>query len=348
MKTLLLFICVLLCSVASVNSKVFSESDISTVCGRDCDFIDLNRAIAGTKTGGTIYIKSEELKVCGYINKSLRIIGEIKDGVRPHLKGVSCHGKGALIIEADNVEISNLEISDINVSDNNGACIRIGKKAKKIIIKNLYCHDSQNGILASFGNGNLHVSSSIFERCGFAGRAHGSYIQMSGDVSFKGVKFLSTKGEGHSLKVSAKNILIENSTIAALNGHNSRGIDLFGGGVLVVRNSIIQQGGNSDNTDMIGLAMEPNRRQKGVHSVLLENNWLIFDNEKHLLFFSKGKLFNGNKLGDVVVRNNKIVGMAGVNIEGVTFEGNEVFSAREDAGLVEYDGSLDSFPLILK
>jgi len=329
----------------------FSLNGNSTVCQLGCDFSDLNIAIDATRSGGTVYIKAETLHTCGVINKPIKILGELKGGAMPHLNGTSCVGKGALVIEANNVEISNLEISNINVSDKNGACIRAGKGARNLNIKNIFCHDSQNGILASFGPGNLNVSNSVFERCGYGGQAHGSYIQVNGNIYFKNVKFLSSKGSGHSLKISAKNILIENSVIAALNGHNSRAIDLFGGGVLVVRNSVLQQGPYSENTDMIGVAMEKSRVRKGKHSIVLENNWFIFDNQKKHYFKwlvdNRGKLFRGDKLGEISVINNKIVGMADVNMKDIIFTGNEVFESRQDAGLIDYNGTINSLPITL-
>ena len=335
----------LVCLSCAHSKAVIESMNFSTVCHSGCDFVELPEAIQATRPRGTIFIKAEEFNTCGLIDKPLKIIGESIQGRRPHLKSVSCSGKGALMIAADDVEISNLEISDINVQDKNGACIRVLKQANRVRLRNIYCHDSQNGILARFGEGLLAVEDSVFERCGFGARAHGSYINTLGDVVLKNVDFLSSKGQGHSLKVSARSVLIEDSMIAALDGHNSRGVDLFGGGKLIIRNSIIQQGPNSENTDMIALAMEPSRQQKGEHSVLLENNWIIFDNKKRLLFFNKGKLFNGRKLGSIIVRNNKIIGMSKVNVDGVDFEGNEVYSTRADAGLVAYDGTLNSIPI---
>jgi len=347
----------ILCFLLLLSGHVWAEkvhdiNDVSTVCLYGCDFTELNAAIDATRPGGTVFIKAEVLNTCGLITKPLKIIGEIKGLRRPHLKSKICNGKGALIIEAPDVEIYNLEISDINVPDHNGACIRIGPAGKNVLLKNIYCHDSQNGILANFNNdGKLSVFDSIFERCGFAGRSHGAYIQTDGNVYFYNVKFLSTKGVGHSLKISAKRVLIDGSIIAALNGLNSRAIDNFGGGELVVRNSILQQGPKSDNRDMIGLAFEKGRLQKGKHSVVIENNWIIFDQHTELLgllTFNRGNLFGGYKIGDINVRNNKIVAMSKINMEGVLLKGNEFFKNRKDAGLLQFDGGLDSFPVLFQ
>jgi len=334
-------------------NTIFAEEGnaFSTVCRVGCDFSELQPAIKATRPGGTVFIKAEDIKACGLINKSITILGEIDGTRRPHLKSINCRGKGALIIEAEDVEISNLEISGNNVRDMNGACIRVGPGSKNVALKNIYCHDSQNGILARvIKDGEFLVLDSVFERCGYKGRSHGAYIQTEGDIVFKNTQFLSTKGGGHSLKLSAKSILIEGSVIAALNGFNSRAIDLYGGGVLVIRNSIIQQGPKSDNRDMIGLALEKNRLQKGKHSVLLENNWIIFDQHTDLLYlmsFNRGNLFGGYKLGKIIVRDNILVAMSSINMKNVVFEGNQVFNNRKEAGLVDFDGTLASLPATL-
>lgn len=166
--TLLLFY--FTCLDYAYSRNLHNINDFSTVCHFGCDYRDLQNAIYATRPGGTVYIKSETIHTCGLINKPLKIIGELIGGQPPSLKSTSCRGKGALIIEANDVQISNLEISDINVWDDNGACIRVGPAAKHVVLKNIYCHDSQNGILAGFYNaGKLSVVDSIFERCGAGG-----------------------------------------------------------------------------------------------------------------------------------------------------------------------------------
>ncbi|NOQ63646.1 MAG: hypothetical protein GQ582_03960 [Methyloprofundus sp.] len=311
-----------------------------TVCAEDCEYYRLQEALKAVKTNGTIYLKPGVYADCGIIRRSVNIIGK-----GAHLKGRVCGGKGALVIGAPNVTIDGLEISNITVGSKNGACIRIEANAKNVKIKDVYCHDSENGILAKMNKAKLGIVSSTFERCGAGGRSHGSYIDIrEGEVIFKNVNFLSSKGQGHSLKVSAPHILIEDSTFAALKGYNSRGIDAFGGGQLIIRNSILEQGPNSDNTDMLGYALEKNRLRAGAHSVLLENNWIIFDNPKGLNGNGNGVLFRANKLGKIILKGNKFVGMNKVNVKADMLQGNQHYKLRSEAGLAPFNGQKNSLP----
>ena len=192
------------------------------------------------------------------------------------------------------------------------------------------------------------IENSVFVSNGANnGQSHGLYLDSLGEIVLKNIKVISTKEGGHTLKISAPKMLIENSVLLALNEYNSRTIDNFGGGELVVRNSVLQQGPNSDNLDMIGVALEKNRTLKSSHKVFLENNWIIFDNQKNILIkeLNVGKLFDANKLGPYILKKNRIVGMATVNQNNVVMQDNMLFENRAEAGLPEYDGSLKSFPI---
>lgn len=326
--------------------------DLLWVCNKGCDYTDLNEAIKHINKNGTIYIAQEKLATCAIVNKPVFIIGELVAGnKRPHLTGKVCQGKGVLVVQSDAVIIENLEISDVNIPARNGACIRIDPTAGDVLIKNIYCHDSQNGILAKLKKTTLIIENSIFERNGFDnGQSHGLYLDSKGEITLSKVKILSTKGAGQSLKITAPIMYIFDSAILALEGKNSRAIDNFGGGVLIIKNSVLQQGPYSENTDMLGIALEQKRLLPGPHSVTLENNWLIFDNSqasKFTLFGDNniGKMFRANKKGPYLLKENKIVGMQSINLEGVEMQNNWIFNSRKEAGLPVYNGSLSSFPV---
>jgi hypothetical protein len=76
------------------------------------------------------------------------------------------------------------------------------------------------------------------------------------------------------------------------------------------------------------------------HSVLLEDNWIIFDNPNR----DSKILFRGQALGPILVRNNVFLGMTGLGIAAAKEEGNQWFDTREQAGLAKFDGSLGSLP----
>jgi hypothetical protein len=255
----------------------------------------------------------------------------------------ACEGKGSIVVKASGVIIDGLEISSVSVPSKNGACIRIDPESVDVTIKDVYCHDSEDGILGGAPRGNVIVEDSVFERNGAnGGQAHGIYINGGNTFVLRRSQIISTKEFGHTLKSGAKRTVIEDSVLAALDGQNSRAIDAYGGGVLQVRRSVVEQGKNSDNDEAIGIALEPKRINHRPHSTLLENNWIIFDD--------LGKccrvLFMVRQLGPITVRGNKIVGMTEIAGPGVrvTAENNRHYRSRQEGGLPGGDVSLSSLP----
>lgn len=320
------------------------NSGPATVCREGCPFNDLQKALKATKPGGTITIAPGLYGFCGVIKKSLTITGlKGPNGKRAHFAGGICWGKGPIVATAPNIVIQGLEISNVSVGDKNGACIRIDRGASNLLIKDIYCHDSQNGVLGGPKSGQLIIEDSVFERNGFNnGRAHGIYINHGDLLIVRRVHVLSSKEGGHSLKSGARHTIVEDSILAALEGRNSRAIDLYGGGVLEVRRSVIQQGANTDNHEAFGIALEPRRINPEPHSTLIENSWIIFDDLKRCCRW----LIRGKKFGPVVVRNNRIVGMTDLRLAGMKMAENKLFRDRTDAGLHPFDGTVKSLPTV--
>jgi hypothetical protein len=190
-------------------------------------------------------------------------------------------------------------------------------------------------------DGRLTIEDSIFENNGFGdGQAHGIYLTRGNEAVIRRSRILSSKDAGHSIKAGAQKLIVEDSVIAALNGHNSRALDAFAGGDITLRRNVIQQGPESDNSDMIGLALEPARLLPSGHSVLLEDNWVVFDDDKR----GHKVLFRGKMLGPIVIRNNVLVSLNGMGMDGVKEEGNHWAETRSQAGLPQYDGTLGTLP----
>ena len=312
-----------------------------SVCYQGCDFQDLQQAVNATPPGGVVMVAAQINGTCAIIDKPLRLVGlRGKDGSRTHLVGGVCIGKGPLVINGPNISIEGIEISGIQVGDGNGACIRLDPGSRDITIKNVYCHDSQDGLLGGF-TGRLTIEDSVFEANGFGnGQAHGIYLTHGNELLISRSKILSTVNAGHSLKSGVQKVIVEDSIIAALNSHNSRALDAFAGGDITLRRNVIQQGPDSDNSEVIGLALEPARLLPYGHSLLLEDNWIIYDDDRR-----GGKiLFRGKKLGPIVVRNNLMVGLNGMGMDGIKQEGNRWAENRKQVGLPPYDGTLASLP----
>lgn len=329
-------------SEAEPSPPISKSNNNVSVCYQGCDFQDLQQAVNAAPVGGLVTVAAEINGTCAVINKPLRLLGLAgKDGTRAHLVGGVCIGKAPLVIAGPNISIEGFEISDIQVGDGNGACIRLDPGSRDISIKNLYCHDSQDGILGGLA-GRLTIEDSKLEANGFGdGSAHGIYLTHGNEALIRRSKILSTKNAGHSLKSGVQKLIVEDSTIAALNGHNSRALDAYAGGDITLRRNVIQQGPNSDNSEVIGLALEPSRLLPNGHSVLLEDNWILYDDDKR-----GGKiLFRGKKLGPIVVRNNLMVGLNGIGMDGVKDTGNRWAETRKQVGLPPYDGTLECLPI---
>ena len=265
-----------------------------------------------------------------------------------HLRGHAAEGKAALVVKAKGVLIEGIECSGIAVRDNNGACIRI--EGDDLTVRNVHFHDNQQGILSGPGGGALLVEHSLFERNGFGGQAHGVYIGKTIETFvFRNNRILATTGAGHGLKSRARRTIIENNVIAGLDGHDSRAIDLPDGGEVVIRNNVLQKGPNSENAQMIGLALEG--ALHAVNETLIEGNLLLFDTVPTGMVQSLGQVLGlmpargtvvlSKSPGRVVLRNNMIVG-AGEIGQGVIEEGNQIYQNRQEAGLPPYPAVPDA------
>ena len=248
-------------------------------------------------------------------------------------------GKAPLVVKSEGVTIEGLEISGVSVPSRNGSCIRFDPGAENIVLRDIYCHQSEDGLLGQV-KGSLLIENSRFERNGFNnGQAHGMYVW--GDrLIIRNSQILATRHGGHSLKAKARSMLIEDSILAALGARNSRGIDAFGGGELILKRNVIQQGPNSDNNEIIGVAHEARRLFPNGHSVKIENNWFIFDDPNR----NNRRVIAGRKLGPWVIRNNVFVGLTE---HGGKFDedvDNIWFPDRASASLPPWDSTLNSLP----
>lgn len=304
-----------------------------------CKYYQLADAVKAAKPGDTIVLSPGIYDQGAKVDvANLTIMGE----PGAHIKGGAVGGKAALVVTAPDVVIDGLECSHIEVRDRNGACIRV--EGDDLTVRNVYFHDSQNGILSGPGGGTLLIEDSIFKRNGYGGRAHGVYIGKHVETFvFRNSQILETKGAGHGFKSRAKETIIENSIIASLDGHDSRAIDIAKGGQVIIRGNIFEKGPNSENWQMIGLALEGKPHE--VNSTLIEDNIFIFDLDpsqwmnvlKDLAGIKpvKGMVVFTKSPADVVLRNNVIVGAKKIG-DGVIEKDNQIFPSRWAADMPAY------------
>lgn len=318
-----------------------NDPKVLSVCSQGCDFSDLQKAVDAAPAGGEVDVAAEINGTCAVVRKPLRLVGKRgENGRRAHLAGGVCMGKAALVTAAPNIIIEGFEISGISVGDGNGACIRLDQGTSNLTIRGIYCHDSQDGVLGA-SEGRLLIEDSVFIGNGFGeGRAHSLYFNGGEEVLIRRCRILAAQNAGHLLKSGVRKLTVEDSILAALNGRNSRVLDAFAGGEIVLLRNVFQQGPQSDNSDMIGLALESERLLPDGHALRMEGNWLIFDKS------SRGVLIRGRKLGPISVKNNSFVGLDKLGLDGIEDVGNRWFATRKEAGLPAFDGTPASLPAL--
>jgi len=329
----------------SIGSEIAREPRLLRVCpsgawAPECEYKSLQDALGLARSGDSVVLASglyEEGAVITTPNVVLR--GE----PGAHLRGHAVEGKAALVVKADNVVIEGIECSGIAVRDGNGACVR--NEGRDLKILNVHFHDNEQGILGgSPSRGVLLVEDSLFERNGFGGQAHGVYVNREIETFiFRRNRVLATKGSGHGVKSRAQRTILEDSIIAGLDGEDSRAIDISNGGEVVIRGNVLEKGPNSENGQMIGLALEGSLHE--VNNTLIEDNLIVFDTLPHGLIQDlaravgllppRGILIVSGSPGSVLLRNNVIVGARKIG-EEVIDRDNRFYSDRREADLPPY------------
>ncbi|MEM9880083.1 MAG: right-handed parallel beta-helix repeat-containing protein [Pseudomonadota bacterium] len=314
-----------------------------------CPFSKLRPAFAAAKPGATLRIAPGLYNDCVDLDdKPIALLGlKGPDGSRPVFTR-ACSGKAAFVTRARQVVLQGLTITGIRVADRNGACVRLDPTdaPKQVALIDIVCSDSENGVLGSVGpqegGGSLLIRRSQFLRNGGNnGYAHGLYIVSGGEVVLDDTVIASTKGGGHGLKVGAQRLFLRHSVIAGLDGPSSRAIDFFGGGLLVIRGSVVQMGPKADNDDMIALGKERWRRNvEAVQGTYLEGSTFLYDDPQR----GRRLVLVGQKRGPVIWRNLRLVGLTGSTLEVDEEINVSRYASRSAAGLPPYDGTLASLP----
>ena len=262
-------------------------------------FSSLADAVSSIKDGSRIYLEKGIYTQGAFIKRNnISIIGE--DGVV--FDGAVADSKAALVLTGKNVVVESIECVNIVVADKNGACIRFA--GENLTVRNIYVHDSQSGLMTSTVPGKVVVEYSRFERLGNRnGYAHALYVKAD-EVVFRYSSITHTKRQGSGIKSRSKRLIVENSLLASLDGEDSRLIDMANYGELIVRNSILQQGNNSSNSQLIAYGLEKKvPKTFALNRIEFANNLIFFDRTEANVFISyqladefisKGNMFIGD------------------------------------------------------
>ena len=229
--------------------------------------------------------------------------------------------KGIFVIRGQRNILKNIECHGISVRDGNGACVRF--EGKDLRLEHVYFHNSQTGLLeTSTDGGTVTVSDSRFSQLGFGGQAHGIYIN-SADLIFERSLMLASKDTGHGIKSRGAITKIQQSILATLGSNDSRLVDISNGGFLQITDSILQEGPNSENFQLIGIGLE--QLKHSASRVVLERNLVIVDREN-----SAQLLKTVNNTVKTEIRSNVFIGPLLSDAPD-----NIRFDDREDAGIVQ-------------
>jgi hypothetical protein len=318
-RSLLLFL-VVTCFI----SKVAFANEISV---DGVMFKSLSAAKHAIRKGSRIYLFSGVFEQGIYLDKdNLEIIGE--EGVV--FDNATVDEKAALVLTGNNILVENIECRNIQVNDKNGACIRF--EGANLTVRNLYAHDSQSGVMTSNNAGIVKIEYSTFERLGgkaaVEGYAHALYIKAD-ELFFYQSKILSTKGECSGIKSRSKKVVIDSSLLASMDAIDSRLVDMANYGELIIKNSVLQQGSHTSNSQLLAYGLEKNITPEfDVNRVELVNNILLFDNKK------SNVLISYRLLDEMVNRNNVFIGYFNLYLQFI--KNNMWYTSRKRARILPY------------
>ena len=314
--------------VAAREIKKTSGHDrIQVLCTRQttaslCTHYSLAAAFDELPQGGLLLIRAGTYQQAAiHSTPGIHIIAE----PGAHLIGASVAGKGALVSDAD-LTVEGLQCSEVRVASGNGACVRHQRGDMTLI--GVHFHHSQMGLLTGRTGGRIRITDSYFHDSGSDGRGnlgHNVYVN-SGELEFIRSWSVAARNGGHELKSRASKTVIHQSILASANADDSRLIDIPFGGDLTVTDSVLLEGPNSENWELIGYGLElpAPARQHTKNRVRIEGNTIFFDRPQ------QAKLLHQRTASSVRIHANTLIG------SDRQWPNNRHFSNRSEAGLAPY------------
>ncbi len=192
--------------------------------------------------------------MCAWSTNHLTIVGVHG---RAHLEaaGQSSEGKAIWVIAGNDTTIDNIEFSGARVPDQNGAGIR--QEGANLLLEHCYFHDNQEGILAADNpTSSIVIDSSVFARNGAGdGYSHNIYINHVRSFTLR-YSYSTDARVGHLVKSRALRNYILYDRLTGEHGTDSYELDLPNGGLSYVIGSVIEQGSNTQNPNMLAYGEE--------------------------------------------------------------------------------------------
>lgn len=226
--------------------------------------------------GDTVDIDAGTYSDCATWNKNDLLLRGV--GGMAHIRDVVCSGKGIWNFNGNNITVEYIDFSGATNPDSNGAGIR--GQGGSFTVRHCYFHDNENGILCNdpvAGTSDVLVEYSEFSNNGKGdGYSHNMYI---GTMKSFTLRYCYTHHAkiGHEIKSRAQNnYILYNRISDESTGTASRNIDLPNGGLAIIIGNSIEQGPQSDNSNMIGYGLE-GLSNPAPQNIYLSNNTIVND-----------------------------------------------------------------------
>lgn len=229
--------------------------------------------------------------------------------------------KAMFLIKGNRATLKNLQCRNIKVSDGNGSCVRL--EGQGLTLDHIYFYASQSGVLETSGQGGtVYVNNSRFEQLGHGGQAHGIYLN-SANLHFHRSLMIAAKDGGHGIKSRGGQTIISESILASLGSDDSRLVDISNGGELSIEDSILQEGAQSQNFQLIGFGLEGLKYLN--NKVQLQRNLILSDRA------GQSQLIKvANDSVSVIAKENLLIGDILQN-----YPDNRLIADREQAGIAK-------------
>ncbi len=309
-------------------SDIAFPSDFSPgalrVCASGCPYKLPSEALAAANSGDVIEIEKGSYMDCLIITKDQITVRGVNGYAHLHTK--ICSQKGGVVTIGQNTVLENLELSGFDSSDFSTASIRHDAKGFNLTIRNLFFHDSQNGILLSSANDHIAILDSRFERVG-ARRTDGEIsvpiyaAGRSAQVLIRNTQILYARQEATEIKSRSKKLIIDCSVIANLDGPDSYSVNTQSGGELIIKNSVIEMSPLSANSTMILYGDSTGNAYQN-NNIQMSGN--IFINDK-----GSGRLFASSVQVSQNFSENILIGGSFTTESKLMPPGNEHLPSRE-------------------
>lgn len=282
--------------------------------------IDPQSFIDRARAGDTVTIPP------GIYGRGLRI----SKSLTVRLPGVSLRGvrdgKGIINIEGENLHVVIEDFAGdgkaAGATSGNLAGIRIVGRNFRVLVRRAHIRGTVMGILTDNRGGRLVVEDSLIEELGRYPKrtdlTHGLYAGGIDELIVRNTTVRAPRGLGHLVKSRARQTTLDHVRLIGLNARHSRMVDLPCGGRLTIMDSVLQQGTNTDNAEMIGVGLEKANcgRHYAPADVTMLRSTLVFDRDfsgdEPARSAGSNYVFGWrNGIKGINVKNNRIVDKTG-------------------------------------